>query len=563
MSSPALTSAESASLDFASLTPANPRTARGVQMILDYLHDQKNDAAHHKTFVRANAGFLVATRSPLISPLSPGPAELSEGQTTEADLSDDEDALPNNTTCYVLSLDECKLPFESKTGYWFGRGDFDRFPSNGGVDVLLPPGDFENRTTATSSLANSVAARHGYFAFDPKHGRFWLYARHKGIRVDDRPMARGSKLLLKRRMRVSFGPLRFIFEYKVSNEAEFQLALRLHVATTYGQQYLNEVTSATPSSNDVHIDDWILHGIVGSSPTSVIHAASNIRSGEVVAVKRLRFGSSRKKAESEVTLYDDILESIRDKKYKDFVMQKRGVLETQSYGSTNEVYLLWTPLARMGDFSQLGVNGMWSETSLAIKEVLFVQVILGLSALHDAGWIHRDLKPYNLGIVELGETPMAVIIDEGCACRRKRAGCEPRIGTCGTIGYLAPELENAAVAPCYDAKVDIWSLGAAAYFIFMGRGIPWSLRFNMFVPSLNILDPTLHVFREERAGLLLYPKVTLQNLIGTMLEEDPRKRPDIQSILAHPALRGVRNVVDARLEATKSTGQKRSQDVLL
>lgn len=98
---------------------------------------------------------------------------------------------------------------------------------------------------------------------------------------------------------------------------------------------------------------------------------------------------------------------------------------------------------------------------------------------------HRDLKPANLGIVELGDAPRAVIIDERSACRQKRSGHEPGIGACGTVGFIAPELENVNLAPCYGSKVDIWSLGAVAYFIFVAGRIPWSLRFNMFVPLRN------------------------------------------------------------------------------
>lgn len=172
------------------------------------------------------------------------------------------------------------------------------------------------------------------------------------------------------------------------SEEAFQVALRRHVLEYHGQSYLNEATSATPSANDVHIDDRVFHGVIGASPTSVIHTASHMRSGEVVAVKRLRYGSSQKKAETEVKLYDEILQSIRNTKYNHFVMQKRDVLETQqSHGSISEVYLLWTPLARLGDFSQLGTNGQLFRTSQATKKVLFVQVALGLYALHRAGWI--------------------------------------------------------------------------------------------------------------------------------------------------------------------------------
>lgn len=548
-------------LDFASLTPADRRTARGVQKVFDAIQDQSHDSGHHKKFIRPDAGLMAAARSPTFSP---EPAELTEGLTTEVDLTDDEEIVPDTVACYVFSLDESRLPFLRNIGYWFGSGDVDRFPANGGVDILLPPSNFEPFTSTASPASNFVHSRQGYFAFDPTHGQLWIHARHKGIRVDDRPMAAKSKMLLKRRMRISIGPHRFIFEFKVSDEQQFQAALRRYVAANYGRQHLNEATSATPSTSDVHIEDWVLHGIVGASVTSVIHAASNTRSGEVVAVKRLRFGSSHKKAESEVKLYDDILESIRDNKYNVYVMQKRAVLATQRpYSLINEVYLLWKPLARLGDFSQFGALGHWRQVSEEVKKILFVQVALGLSALHDGGWIHRDLKPANLGIVELGEAPMAVIIDEGQACRQTSEGCQARVGARGTIGYLAPELENTTVARSYGTKVDIWSLGAVAYFLFAGGRIPWSVNFNMFLPARNSQDPTLHLFRETRADLSLHPTATIQHLIGDMLEENPRQRPDIRSVLTHAALRDVRAAIDTRLEAAKSAGQKRSQDALL
>ncbi|KAK3669755.1 hypothetical protein LTR78_010383 [Recurvomyces mirabilis] len=543
-------------LDFASLTPADRSTALGAQMMLDNVQDQPYNSNHHKKFVRSQIGGLAAPKSPTFVAES---SELTDGNTTEADLSDDEEAF-TVTACYVLSLEKTRLPLSPEVGYWFGYGDCDRYGSTGGVDIAIMPANFENIATTASA---PVYARHGFFAFDPTHGSFWLHARHKGIRVDDHPIAAKTRILLGRRMRISIGPHRFIFEYKVSDEAIFQDALRAFFAEDHSQVHLNEETSATPSTSDVRIDDWVLHGVVGSSMRSVIHAASNVRSGEVVAVKRLRFGSSQGMAEREVEVYNDILESVRDNRYNAYVMQARSVLSAERpYNSTKEVYLLWKPLARMGDFSAFGTNGRWRELSRDIRIVLFVQVALGLSALHDAGWIHRDLKPPNLGIVELGENPRAVIIDQGGACRQKSKGHVPKIKVCGTVGYLAPELESDAIVPCYGMEVDIWSLGVVAYYLFVESCLPWSLDYNMFVPSRNALEPSLHLFRQARSELLSQPMLSLERLIGDMLTEDPRKRPGIQDVLAHAALRHVRVGVDARLEATKHTGQKRGQGAL-
>ena len=58
-------------------------------------------------------------------------------------------------------------------------------------------------------------------------------------------------------------------------------------------------------------------------------------------------------------------------------------------------------------------------------------------------------------------------MDEERTCRPGRAGLQVRIGTFGTIGWIAPELENDAVAPSYGREVDVWALDAVAYFVLV------------------------------------------------------------------------------------------------
>lgn len=540
-------------LTFASLTPADKRTFDAMQTVIDTCSD---DASHHKLFFRRGAGALTATRSPIIPP---DPFDLSSGFTTEADRSDDEDyAATEAAACYLLSLGTAAQPIQPEVGFWFGTGDLDRFGKNAGVDILLPPTNTADSLRSSTALGNSVYPRQGYFAFDRNYAQLWLHARHKGIRVDDRPLAQRSKVLLEKRTRICIGPYRYIFEFKVADEERFQVAKRQYLAAYGLGTEPHESTSVTPSASDVCVQGWRLHGIVGSSPVSVIHAATNVRSGEVVAVKRMRFGSSKGSAEEEVRLYCQMLESIKNHRYRSFVMQKHSVLQNdRPYAAVHEVYLLWKPLAR-GDFSQFGLSGQWHTQTKAVKKKLYVQILLGLMALHDCNWIHRDLKPANLGVVDLGERPLAVIMDEGQAIRQAREGHVPRVAHCGTIGYLAPELENSTFAPTYDNKVDIWSMGAIAYFLFITGRIPWSLRFNMFVPAREAQGHSLHIFHEARAGLASQPVETFEHLIGQMLDEKPQRRPSVQKILMHPAIQSVRDEIDKDAEIWTSSGQKRS-----
>lgn len=545
--------ADAATLDFASLTSVNPRAIQGMRTILDSIYDQgTHDHEYHQKFIRHEAGTLAPTRSPAFSP---DPDQPSSGFTTEADLSDDEITSYETNPCYVLSLVEDLRPLRPTLAWWFGVGDLVAYPESAGVEFLLPP-------SSTFSKPNRKYARHGYFAIDATYGRLWFHARHKGLLVDGHPVAPGSKILLGSRARISIGPFDFIFEFKVSDEASFQRVKRRTLARYYGQENRYESTSATPSENDVRIQDWILHGIVGASAVSLVHAASHVRSGEVVAVKRLRVSTEEGDvATKELQLYDEILASIREHRYSKFVMHKHSVLAHDRPPTPyREVYLLWKPLA-LGDFAEFRPTGRWRVEFESVKKTLFVQTLLGLSALHDCGWIHRDLKPTNLGVVELGERPFAIIMDEGQAIRQTPGGHTPCVRHCGTVGYLAPELENGAFASTYGKEVDIWSMGVVAYFLLVGE-IPWSCQYNMFVPELDAQHPSLWKFREARARLMCRPEDSVEHLIGGMMEEDPRRRLSMPEILAHPALRDVRKAVDDRSDSERHVGQKRGHDAL-
>lgn len=85
---------------------------------------------------------------------------------------------------------------------------------------------------------------------------------------------------------------------------------------------------------------------------------------------------------------------------------------------------------------------------------IFVQLVSGLSFLHKAGIVHRDIKCANVfinsdGSVKLGDLNVS-----------KYAKCELLRTQTGTPYYASPEVwENKP----YDSKCDIWSLGCVLY----------------------------------------------------------------------------------------------------
>jgi eukaryotic-like serine/threonine-protein kinase len=106
---------------------------------------------------------------------------------------------------------------------------------------------------------------------------------------------------------------------------------------------------------------------------------------------------------------------------------------------------------------------------LAPEEVrrILLDVVDALAHAHDAGIVHRDIKPDNVFLV--GKN--AMVTDFGVSkalLPGKARGPLTGIGmTLGTPGYMAPE--QAAGDPSLDHRADIYAVGVLAYELLTGR----------------------------------------------------------------------------------------------
>ena len=123
-------------VDFATLTPADARTSRALAAVLD---SADGLSLHHPLFVRRDAAAItarmVARRDDNL--LLPIRSPSSSGETTEADLSSDNEEPPEDQGCYVLSFITGHQPLLPRTGWQVGTGNFYDDPDTGGVDLLL------------------------------------------------------------------------------------------------------------------------------------------------------------------------------------------------------------------------------------------------------------------------------------------------------------------------------------------------------------------------------------------------------------------------------------------
>ncbi|HEY4759432.1 MAG TPA: serine/threonine-protein kinase, partial [Thermoguttaceae bacterium] len=101
-----------------------------------------------------------------------------------------------------------------------------------------------------------------------------------------------------------------------------------------------------------------------------------------------------------------------------------------------------------------------------LPEALWIarQTAEALGALHQAGWMHGDVKPSNIMVSPEGH---ATLLDLGFARRSDEIGSAVDRCVLGTFHYIAPELLTSSLRA--DIRSDIYSLGAVLYRILAGR----------------------------------------------------------------------------------------------
>jgi serine/threonine-protein kinase len=142
----------------------------------------------------------------------------------------------------------------------------------------------------------------------------------------------------------------------------------------------------------------------------------------------------------------------------------------------------------------------------------------GLQAAHDAGVIHRDIKPGNLLVQPDG---VVKITDFGVSRSADQTSLTQTGMVMGTAQYLAPEL---ALGKPATARSDLYALGIIAYEALVGKR-PFTAPNPVDIAIAQVNDPV--------PPLPDTIPPALAAVIMDLLEKNPKRRPDSARSLAH------------------------------
>ncbi len=144
---------------------------------------------------------------------------------------------------------------------------------------------------------------------------------------------------------------------------------------------------------------------------------------------------------------------------------------------------------------------------------LLVQACSGLQAAHDAGVIHRDIKPDNLFVTDAG---LLKVMDFGIAKQFAVSGVTVAGAIAGTPLYMSPEQIGSFSTVTH--ATDLYALGVCAYEMFTGA-VPFA--HPELVPLLM-----MHVNERPAALRSKNPSIPpdLEAVVLRLLEKDPLQR---------------------------------------
>lgn len=287
-------------------------------------------------------------------------------------------------------------------------------------------------------------------------------------------------------------------------------------------------------------DDYQIGEILGVGTVGTIFRATDRRTGQQVAIKKLH-----------PTISSDPL--IRARFRREMMILNRldhpNIIHYYGGGEDSDGLLYYVmELVEGGTVKDLLENYgrlMWP----AVVEI-GRQLCSALQHAHNQGVIHRDLKPGNLFLTTDGEVKLG---DFGIARDLEHADLTDSGTTVGTHAYMAPEQIRGEVT--VSGKADLYSLGCCLFELLTGSPPYQGENFA------QLFDQHLHREPPRVRDLVAECPPQLDQIIARMLAKQPEDRPfnarQVQGLLlelANPLTRDGSAAVAGSEESSDDVG---------
>ena len=193
-------------------------------------------------------------------------------------------------------------------------------------------------------------------------------------------------------------------------------------------------------------------------------------------------------------------------------LESAHVVAVYAHGEEDGYLYLASQLVPGGDLGHL-IRHEGVPTMVDALEII-EQVGRGLSDAHDAGLVHRDIKPGNVLVRRRSGGIRAYLADFGIARKMNADATRFSSSTVGTPTYMAPELHGGAKA---GAQTDIYALGCLLWVALTGAP-PYTGMSEYQLVAAHIKEPV-----PQLAGNLPMGNAT-NRILRTALAKHPHER---------------------------------------
>lgn len=196
------------------------------------------------------------------------------------------------------------------------------------------------------------------------------------------------------------------------------------------------------------------------------------------------------------------------------------------FETTHNLYLVFDLCTGGELFDRICARGSYYERDAA----QIVRIVTdAVKYLHDQGIVHRDLKPENILFKSKAEDADLMLADFGLSKVLEEDNFSILTTTCGTPGYMAPEIFKKSG---HGKPVDIWAIGVISYFLLCGY-TPFD-RDSQYLEMQAICNGD---YKFEPAEYWANVSDLARDFVRCCLTVDPTNRPTSAELLQHPWLK--------------------------